>query len=145
MLTRFLFSLQCSNFQSSETDNLFHHLLLRSLVLNTLVSQQMFALAEKRSLGSGGTASSSRVCRMSFHEPLQRSISDSSALCLEKYGDVPAVHVHGDVHRTLVGVPSHVYFVLLELLKNALKATAEKHRLADLSSTPVTVHVASTV
>ena len=110
---------------------LFDALAIRSVALNTLISQQRFALSlTGRSADKQATAAIPHVARTTLSVPVSRAIADASALCLEKYGEVPAVKIHGDASRSILCVESHIYFIALELLKNALKATVDKHRLA---------------
>lgn len=121
-------------FSTHATNTFFDDLFIRSIALNTLITQQRYALAAKARTGekvpprSGG--SFPHVDCISLNIPLSRAIADASALCLEKNGEAPSVKLRGDAGRSIVCVEAHLYFVSLELLKNALKATVDRHRSA---------------
>jgi pyruvate dehydrogenase kinase 2/3/4 len=57
----------------------------------------------------------------------QQAISDASFICARVHGDAPEVTIHGrtDLHFPYVG--SHISYMLLELLKNSMRATVEVH------------------
>ena len=48
-------------------------------------------------------------------------------LCKYYYGDAPEVKYEGKLDLTFTYVPAHVYYVMFELLKNSMRATAEHH------------------
>lgn len=43
------------------------------------------------------------------------------------YGDAPEVQIDGHIDTSLTYIPSHFYYILFEMLKNAMRATCEKH------------------
>lgn len=53
----------------------------------------------------------------------------AAMLCAEVYGVSPDIRVSGDVGAVLPYIPSHLDYMLYELLKNAVRATAERHVL----------------
>ena len=62
-------------------------------------------------------------------------------MCSRKYGDAPVVEINGRLDLTFPYVPTHLHYILLELLKNAMRATVEKHGMySDLP--PVVVIIA---
>eukprot|EP00928_Gymnodinium_smaydae_P033308 TRINITY_DN23894_c0_g1_i1.p1 TRINITY_DN23894_c0_g1~~TRINITY_DN23894_c0_g1_i1.p1 ORF type:complete len:386 (+),score=77.53 TRINITY_DN23894_c0_g1_i1:91-1248(+) len=74
---------------------------------------------------------------------LGRSFSD---LCSELYGVSPEVRVEGEVDTALSFVPEHLNFMLQELLKNAMRATTERHlalhgAASQVAMPPVTVEI----
>lgn len=74
-------------------------------------------------------------------ELITRASRDVMTLCRQKYGRTPLVQVTGRTDLTFPFMPSYLQYILLELLKNALRATAEHHvDAAELP--PVTVIVA---
>lgn len=82
------------------------------------------------------------VCKeTSPHEIVQRVILDATGMCERQYGVAPAIRVEGNLDLTFPYIPTYLHYILLELLKNALRATAERHRTS-LFLPPVTVVIA---
>ena len=52
---------------------------------------------------------------------------DASYMCSRSFGDAPEVTFHGRTDLSFPYVPSHLSYMLLELLKNSMRATAEAH------------------
>ena len=52
---------------------------------------------------------------------------DAKYVCRQAYGIAPEVHVGGRKNLTFPYIPSHLYYCTLELLKNSLRATVERH------------------
>jgi pyruvate dehydrogenase kinase 2/3/4 len=65
--------------------------------------------------------------RASPVEIAREVISDASYICTRTHGDAPEVTIHGRAELHFPYVPSHMSYVLLELLKNSMRATIEKH------------------
>lgn len=73
------------------------------------------------------------------------------AAAIEKFGDAPAITVgslsQGDREQknatvTMLGCASHIHFLLLELLKNAIKSTIERHGVLQLhEASPIAITV----
>jgi len=57
---------------------------------------------------------------------LEGCIRRAREMCRHTYGVAPRVTVDGRLDATLAGVPEHIEYVLYELLKNALRAVAER-------------------
>lgn len=57
----------------------------------------------------------------------QQAVDDASFMCSRAHGDAPSVTFHGRTNLSFPFVPSHLSYVLLELLKNSMRATVEKH------------------
>lgn len=55
------------------------------------------------------------------------AIEDASYMCRRTHGDAPDVVVVGRTDLTFPYVPSHLNYMLVELLKNSMRATVEKH------------------
>lgn len=57
-----------------------------------------------------------------------RAIESASRMCVDYYGVAPSVKlvVHGR-SVPFVGVPGHIWFILVELLKNSFRAVIEQH------------------
>lgn len=58
-----------------------------------------------------------------------QAINDASYMCRRQHGDAPDVTIHGRTDLYFPYVPSHISYVLLELLKNSMRATVESHGL----------------
>lgn len=58
-------------------------------------------------------------------ELIQRCESFVSEICELKYGVRPRVSINGQVDTTFAHVPTHLEYILTELLKNAFRATVE--------------------
>lgn len=58
----------------------------------------------------------------------KQAISDATYMCERVHGDAPEVIVHGRPDLTFPYVSSHLHYMLLELLKNSMRATMETHK-----------------
>ena len=63
-------------------------------------------------------------------------VGESKILCQAQYNETPEVNISGDLDLRARCIPAHVRYILLELLKNALRATVE-HESAMASAMPV--------
>ena len=68
------------------------------------------------------------------HTHAQVAVNDARWICKKRYGRAPRVEVVGD-DLTLAIIPEHLYYVVLELMKNSLRAVSERF-YADLMSEP---------
>lgn len=82
------------------------------------------------------------ICsRTSPFEIVRHAANDATMMCSRKYGDAPVVEINGRLDLTFPYIPTHLHYILLELLKNAMRATVEKHGIySDLP--PVVVIIA---
>jgi len=60
------------------------------------------------------------------------AIDDAKFMCTRQHGDAPEVTLHGRLDLTFAYVSEHVHYILLELLKNSMRATAEFHGTDDM-------------
>ena len=58
---------------------------------------------------------------------------DAKYVCRQAYGIAPEVVVEGRTDLTFPYIPSHLYYCMMELLKNSLRATVERHGVDDES------------
>ncbi len=61
-----------------------------------------------------------------------QTISDAAYICERTHGDAPEVTIHGRTDLTFPYIPSHIHYMLLELLKNSMRATVEKHGIDNM-------------
>ena len=68
------------------------------------------------------------ICsKTSPYEIVNRAIDDASFMCTRKYGDAPEVNITGRLDLTFPYVPTHLHYIMLELLKNSMRATMDWH------------------
>ena len=63
----------------------------------------------------------------SLHMIAKQAIHDATYMCERAHGDAPPVTIHGRTDLTFPYVSSHIHYMLLELLKNSMRATVELH------------------
>jgi pyruvate dehydrogenase kinase 2/3/4 len=71
---------------------------------------------------------------------VRQAADDASMMCRRQYGRAPRIEVTGCLGLTFPYIPTYLHYVLLELLKNAVRATMETHAGGTLP--PVTVIIA---
>ena len=74
--------------------------------------------------------------RTSPYEVVQQAIDDATFMCARKYGDAPDVVVRGRLDLTFPYIPTHLHYILLELLKNSMRATMDWHGAAVSTQVP---------
>lgn len=68
------------------------------------------------------------ICLQSSpNEIVKRAIDDAAFMCTRKYGDCPEVIITGRLDLTFPYVPTHLHYIMLELLKNSMRATVDWH------------------
>ncbi len=58
---------------------------------------------------------------------LKKAAMDSSYMCENMFGSFPEVVISGKLDLTFPYIPTQLHYILLELLKNAMRATVEYH------------------
>jgi pyruvate dehydrogenase kinase 2/3/4 len=82
------------------------------------------------------------ICsKTSPYEIVRRAIDDASFMCTRKYGDAPEVIISGRLDFTFPYVPTHLHYIMLELLKNSMRATVDWHGV-DADYPPIKVVIA---
>mmetsp|Transcript_42281 Transcript_42281/g.74153 ORF Transcript_42281/g.74153 Transcript_42281/m.74153 type:complete len:505 (-) Transcript_42281:123-1637(-) len=82
------------------------------------------------------------ICsKTSPYEIVKRAIDDAAFMCTRKYGDAPEVIIVGRLDMTFPYVPTHLHYIMLELLKNSMRATVEYHGI-DADYPPIKVVIA---
>ena len=83
------------------------------------------------------------VCtQTSPFEIVKRAIDDASFMCTRKYGESPDVIITGRLDLTFPYVPTHLHYIMLELLKNSMRATVDWYGLDVDSYPPIKVIIA---
>eukprot|EP00957_Ditylum_brightwellii_P172483 13132359-Ditylum_brightwellii.AAC.2 len=72
---------------------------------------------------------------------VQHAVDGASMMCCCKSWDAPKSIISGHLDLTFLCIPMHLHYMLLELLKNALRATVE-HHVVDNNYPPVCVIIA---
>jgi len=82
------------------------------------------------------------ICSVtSPYEIVKRAIDDAAFMCTRKYGDAPEVIMSGRLDLTFPYDPTHLHYIMLELLKNSMRATVEWHG-PDADYPPIKVIIA---
>jgi pyruvate dehydrogenase kinase 2/3/4 len=63
----------------------------------------------------------------SVHDIALDAINDATIMCTRTHGDAPEVTIHGRTDLTFPYFPTHIHYILLELLKNSMRATVDFH------------------
>jgi pyruvate dehydrogenase kinase 2/3/4 len=61
-------------------------------------------------------------------EVAQDAIASASLVCNRTFNRAPKVTLYGKKRESFPYIPSHIYYMLFELLKNSMRATAEFHK-----------------
>lgn len=61
-------------------------------------------------------------------EVARDAASHAATICRQFYSEAPDVRVAGNTRLTFKYIPSHLYHMLFELLKNSMRAVVETHR-----------------
>eukprot|EP00594_Rhizosolenia_setigera_P019459 CAMPEP_0178959728 /NCGR_PEP_ID=MMETSP0789-20121207/12482_1 /TAXON_ID=3005 /ORGANISM="Rhizosolenia setigera, Strain CCMP 1694" /LENGTH=527 /DNA_ID=CAMNT_0020642823 /DNA_START=167 /DNA_END=1750 /DNA_ORIENTATION=+ len=68
------------------------------------------------------------ICsKTSPYQIVKRAIEDATFMCTRRYGDAPDVIIKGKLDFTFPYLPTHLHYVMLELLKNSMRATMDWH------------------
>jgi len=62
----------------------------------------------------------------------QEAIDNARYMCERQHGDAPEVLIVGRTDLTLPYVPSHISYILFELIKNSMRATVETHGIDNM-------------
>jgi pyruvate dehydrogenase kinase 2/3/4 len=96
------------------------YLAVRQQWIHQLKSMRVISTPSKHYIGM--------ICQdASPYEIVQSAIEDATRLCTAQFGHSPKVVVKGRLDLTFPYIPTHLHYIVLELLKNALRATVEHH------------------
>lgn len=108
---------------------------------NRVLAEHFLAVHEARMRGDTSECYGvvhPRLCPAEIVRKLGESLG---VLCGNLYGVEPTIVLEGDLDTELSFVPDHLSFILQEIIKNAFRATIERHKDADGGLPPVTVEV----
>ena len=77
--------------------------------------------------------------KTSPYEIAIQAIHDASYICSRTHGDAPDVTIHGRTDLTFPYVPSHISYILVELLKNSMRATVESHGVDNMPNIKIII------
>lgn len=66
------------------------------------------------------------------YEIATQAIEHAAYVCTRTHGDAPQVKIYGRTDLTFPYVTSHLHYMLLELLKNSMRATVETHGIDNM-------------
>lgn len=67
---------------------------------------------------------------MSVIKVINRVAPEASLACQRTYGVSPALDIEGDKDITCSYIPTHLEYIIFELLKNAMRAVCESHLIS---------------
>ena len=83
------------------------------------------------------------ICQnTSPYEIVQHAVNDATYMCDRKYFHSPEVIIKGRLDLTFAYIPTHLHYILLELLKNAMRSTVEHHGVDKAEWPPIEVIIA---
>jgi len=72
------------------------------------------------------------ICKhVSPMQVAQHAIGDARDICIRQYGSAPDVDIYGVLDFTFPYVPEHLHHMVFELVKNSLRAVAERYEESD--------------
>jgi len=63
---------------------------------------------------------------------VQQAIDDATFMCTRKYGDAPDVIISGRLDLTFPYVPTHLHYIMLELLKNSMRVCSLLNQICSM-------------
>ncbi|CAE7461597.1 PDK [Symbiodinium microadriaticum] len=78
---------------------------------------------------------------ISPYDIAKSAIEDATYMCNRTHGDAPEVTIHGRLDLKMATIPNYVQYILVELLKNSMRATVEFHGV-DNTLPPIKVIIA---
>jgi pyruvate dehydrogenase kinase 2/3/4 len=76
------------------------------------------------------------------YEVVKQAVADASYMCENRFGAFPEVMIQGRLDLTFAYIPTQLHYIVLELLKNAMRATCEHHGLDPRRWPPIEVVIA---
>jgi Mitochondrial branched-chain alpha-ketoacid dehydrogenase kinase./Histidine kinase-, DNA gyrase B-, and HSP90-like ATPase. len=76
------------------------------------------------------------------YEIVKQAVADASYMCENRFGAFPEVKIQGRLDLTFAYIPTQLHYIVLELLKNAMRATCEHHGSNPRKWPPIEVVIA---
>mmetsp|Transcript_2523 Transcript_2523/g.8445 ORF Transcript_2523/g.8445 Transcript_2523/m.8445 type:complete len:383 (+) Transcript_2523:62-1210(+) len=108
---------------------------------NRVLAEHFLAVHEARQQGRASECTGIVLPACCPAEIVDRLAYSLGGLCRELYGVEPRVQLEGQLETTLSFVPDHLTFMMQEILKNAFRATIERHIHSPSGLPPVIVEV----
>ena len=137
--------------QAAKMDNLMN-IMLRSRISRRVILQQHLALTETfhspwhfpdSKVNDAGTDWIGEVfLHCNARASVERCASAVESLSRQAYGvavELPEVHIKGHLDATLTYIPSHLEYIIGELLRNSFQAVVEQRRDLDTKPPPIEV------
>jgi len=105
-----------------DVDSLLNRFYTARIGLRLLVEQHITSRDNQKGF-SGVIQKDCNLCNLAMG-----AAEDARYLAQAHLGDAPEITVHGALDASFTYVPSHIYYCILELLKNSVRATVEHHR-----------------
>lgn len=75
---------------------------------------------------------------------IHRIIEDVSSFSKEKFGVCPEINIQGETNLRIV--PPFIEFIIVEVLKNAIKAVVDRYGALDIDDAdPIEIHISKTI
>jgi pyruvate dehydrogenase kinase 2/3/4 len=111
----------------ANVDDAFSNFLTRRIGHRLLLGHHLALLADHK-LGTQSRSICGLIDReLSPHDVASDAATAAMSLCRDTYGVAPEIDVECQQPRTLPYVRDHLYYILLELLKNSCRATVERY------------------
>lgn len=120
---------ECSRYMSPTQISSFLDGAIRNRMGVRLIAEQHIALSRALELSKGGSSFHHGVVNMNCSpaEMIRMCGSFVSELCEATLGTAPTIVINGHPDATFAYIPVHLEYILTEILKNAFRATVERH------------------
>jgi len=120
---------ECSRYMSTEQVSKFLDAAIRNRIAVRLLAEQHIALSRDLQNPQSSTKDHIGVVHMacSPKQMIRMCSSFVSDLCEATLGASPEIIIDGDVDATFAYIPVHLEYILTEILKNAFRASVERH------------------
>mmetsp|Transcript_15403 Transcript_15403/g.13938 ORF Transcript_15403/g.13938 Transcript_15403/m.13938 type:complete len:409 (-) Transcript_15403:998-2224(-) len=73
------------------------------------------------------------------YDIISQAINAANYMCTRQHGDAPEVTIYGNPEFKFAYFPSHFRYIILELLKNSMRATVETHGIDNMPAIRVII------
>lgn len=150
--------LECQDIMGPDAIDLFMNTLLRSRISRRVIAEQHLALTETfyapRFTPNAKAAADAQTdligkvfLRRNAREIVDKCVAALNIVTSQAYGDkikIPSVKVEGHLDAVLTYIPSHLEYILGELLRNSYQAVIESHGHSKTQLPPIKVLICET-